>query len=418
MSSPRRRLQHTLPVVISSLGDDAVASVLQRIRLSPGSADGPTFSEAWLQRLINKHPALLPVNDIESAIETLIPLGMEVPTAHGFVDNLYVTPDGVPVVVECKLWRNPEARRKVMEQILDYAHAMTSWSYSELDAAVRKALGADWKPRGQSVFDIVCAQGAVDADDESEFIDALQRNLRSGRMLLLVVGDGIREGTESLAEFLQQHGGFRFSIALVEMAVFQLEKGQFLLQPRILARTLNIERGVVRILDGQSVTLEQATLLSSAASNPQATSLSEEEYFRTLEAAHSETASALKEFVAKASDEGIFLAVAKQSASLKWESPQGRNYTLGSISIKGELITYSVPWGPTQMGKVEIAHEYLRDLGILVNATLRQTPTPEQWHLRIGKDYPPALTALKQSDQWLEKIRLYKRRLLEAEANT
>lgn len=42
---------------------------------------------------------------------------MELPLRSGFLDNLLLTPTGNLVVVECKLWRNFDARRKVFAQI-------------------------------------------------------------------------------------------------------------------------------------------------------------------------------------------------------------------------------------------------------------------------------------------------------------
>ena len=42
-------------------------------------------------------------------------------------------------MVEVKLWGNPEARRKVVAQTLEYATALFKLSYDELEAAVRKA---------------------------------------------------------------------------------------------------------------------------------------------------------------------------------------------------------------------------------------------------------------------------------------
>ncbi len=49
--------------------------------------------------------------------------------------------------------------------------------------------------------------------DEQQFNDALTANLRRGRFLLLIVGDGIREGVEAIAEYLQLHAGLHFSLA-------------------------------------------------------------------------------------------------------------------------------------------------------------------------------------------------------------
>jgi hypothetical protein len=50
-----------------------------------------------------------------------VPICTELNTPAGPIDNFMVSPSGLPVLVECKLWRNPEARREVVSQILDYA---------------------------------------------------------------------------------------------------------------------------------------------------------------------------------------------------------------------------------------------------------------------------------------------------------
>jgi hypothetical protein len=39
--------------------------------------------------------------------------------------------------VETKLWRNPEAHRTVVAQILEYAKNLTSWDYDSVDKAVK-----------------------------------------------------------------------------------------------------------------------------------------------------------------------------------------------------------------------------------------------------------------------------------------
>lgn len=38
----------------------------------------------------------------------------------GSIDNLYLSTGGYAVLVETKLWRNPQARREVLSQTLDY----------------------------------------------------------------------------------------------------------------------------------------------------------------------------------------------------------------------------------------------------------------------------------------------------------
>jgi hypothetical protein len=43
-----------------------------------------------------------------------------------------ITPNGDIAIIETKLWRNPDARRKVIAQILDYANELSKWTYEDM----------------------------------------------------------------------------------------------------------------------------------------------------------------------------------------------------------------------------------------------------------------------------------------------
>jgi hypothetical protein len=79
------------------------------------------FTENWLQELLIVNPNFLPIHEINSTLGKLIPLGREVSVTAGSIDNLYATTEGIICIVETKLWRNPEAHRTVVAQVLDYA---------------------------------------------------------------------------------------------------------------------------------------------------------------------------------------------------------------------------------------------------------------------------------------------------------
>lgn len=241
---------------------------LERAPLDQSGTEG--YSEDWLQDLLYQHPEALPVREIDDAYAELVPICRELNTAAGPLDVFYVTPSGRIVIAEAKLWRNPEARRKVVAQILDYAKELTRWNYETLDAAVRQARRTQGDASG-SLFDVV--QTARHPVDESRFIDAVSRNLRNGEFLLMIVGDGIREGVGSITEFLERHGMMHFTFGLVEMAIYRLPGGGELVQPRVLAQSTIIRRVVVQI-EGATATVaesgpEEAAEQTSATVTPE-----------------------------------------------------------------------------------------------------------------------------------------------------
>ena len=229
--------QLTTPLVLR--GKEAVR--LQRVPFNERS-----FDEDWLQKLLFQHPALIPFHEIEPVFSDSQPVVRELPTPAGPLDLLYINPKGFLTLVETKLWRNPEARRSVVAQIIDYAKEMTRWAYEDLVQALRQAgLKSSQDPLVEMMKDI---EG--EDFEEQRFIDQVSKNLRLGRLLLLIVGDGIQEGVEQMASFLQQAPQLGYQLALLEIGIYREQPGKndlLFVQPRLLARTHEIPRAVVEI---------------------------------------------------------------------------------------------------------------------------------------------------------------------------
>ena len=228
--------QHAPLILIDDAGSRKLPPISMQARAASGGYD-----EAWIRDLVFAHPEAIPVQEIDPSFGPLVPICVELDTrAAGFADALFLNNLGMPTIVECKLWRNPEARREVVGQILDYARALRRWTYAELSREVARA-------RQQQAFDLIAhmrENGHPDID-EAAFVDNVTRHLAKGRMLLLVLGDGIREGVEAIGAYLQEETGLHFSFGLVEAQVYVLEDGRRLLQPRVLVRTVNIVRNLV-----------------------------------------------------------------------------------------------------------------------------------------------------------------------------
>ena len=211
----------------------------------PRVPQGDARREATLRDLIAEHPEILPIHDLDPSYGRLVTVTRELNIPGvGFVDVIMIDEHGRLVVVECKLWRNPQARREVVGQILDYARELSRYSYDDLQRQVSIAT----KRTGNVLYDLACKAGGT--LDEASFVDRVTRDLAAGRFLLIIVGDGITEGTRRIGEYLRDQPGLAFSFGLVEIAEYRaLDAGggeRVLLQPRVLAQTAIIERHVIR----------------------------------------------------------------------------------------------------------------------------------------------------------------------------
>lgn len=233
------------------------------------------IGESFLQEQLHKSPSILPVEEVDNSFAPLLSLGREILS----IDNLFISPGGRITIVETKLWRNPEATRKVVAQVLDYAKRLTSLSYEEFEDTCRSARQPT-PLADKNLFQLVSARFPKQVKSEADFTDATQKNLRNARFLLLVVGDGIKENLENILGLLHQHPQMLFTFGLVEMQIYQSDsiRGR-LIVPHLIAHTHEIVRAVVRVENHADVAIS----VSLPPESPdKSTTLSEQEFLDSV----------------------------------------------------------------------------------------------------------------------------------------
>lgn len=348
------------------------------------------FREDWLQELIFKNPQLLPIEDIESGFSPLISIGREINTAVGPIDNLFISPDGYITIVETKLWRNPEAKREVVGQILDYAKELTAWNYSLLDKEIRKR-----NTSAKGILDMIKENEFIDELDEKIVIDNIDRNLKRGRLLLLIVGDGVRESVEDMVEYLSNSAQLLFTLGLIEIQVYKSVENEndLIVIPNIITRTREITRAVIKIENNATdATVSVSTDFKEETSknSKTRTSISEDDFFDQLEN-HLDDEMALfaKQIILDARDQGYLIDWKQASFSVKLTDPNGSGakVTLFVVARNGG---FYIGWAADQITKLgidnDIAFEFARKTAGLFEGIESK-----------GKDWnkPSSLSALK-----------------------
>ena len=392
--------QYGLPLIVPNFAESPARS-LTRIRFENTGDDG--YKERWIQKLVSCYPNVLPINQIEPAFTPAASICMELPLSSGFVDNLYATPDGDLIIGETKLFRNPEARREVIGQIIDYAKDLSALSYEDLEKAISKAEAPDGSGGHPKLGLYEAVASGREEINEEDFVDAVSRNLERGRFLLLVIGDGIREGTETIAAFLQQHAGMHFTLGLVDLAVFELpsEMGGYLVQPRILARTRMIDRGIVTIENGKPMIGPPLGQTIGSKSVAKRTTISEEKFYEELAANSPTVVPRLKAFIERLEPIGIATDFGQSSMALRWR-PEEERWNLGSIMTSGKVWTDVVNWKADTVGLLNLSHAYLNRLASLVpGAHVKENPKPSAWCVVKGGTYVSVDELLAHEDGWL-----------------
>ena len=403
--------QFVTPVLVR----DGEATPLRRVPL-----DERTFKkERDLQALLFAHPTLIPVGDIEPIFDRLRPLARELRVGSGFIDLVFMNDEGYLTLVETKLWRNPEARRTVVAQIIDYASNLSTWTYDELRQAVLVSRNENAVASSDPLVDL--ARDGDDNMDEREFVDRMNRNLRLGRFVLLIVGDGIHEGVEQMADFLNQTPQLQFTLGLVEMSLYALdpeaEPPEFYVQPRIVARTREVTRAVVEI----KTTVQPDEIHVSVPSAPPKaqsgrTNITESAFLEQLSQSSSpEVVTFAQSVLEQAPAHDLTIEWGEAGPLLKYEDAEtGHSFTFGQLNRMGSLSSTQRLSRRCQKLRLDasIYQDYLDQVAALIPGATRRrfrAPSGKEWEQLATSDSPnkgnpPLATLVTHGPEWFEII--------------
>ena len=134
--------------------------------------------------------------------------------------------------MEVKRGSNPEIRRSIVGQVLEYAaHASRTWTAVELRRAFEEAASAQGQNPSELLEGLLHTDGEPDAD---AFWEKVATNLSARRMRLLFVADEIPDPLERVVEFLNEQMP-NIEVLAVEIKQFRGRSTQTLV-PRVLGR--------------------------------------------------------------------------------------------------------------------------------------------------------------------------------------
>lgn len=147
------------------------------------------------------------------------------------VDHLFVTRNGVPVLVELKRAVDTRLRREVVGQMLDYAANGTAyWQSGRIAESFAKSM-AD---RGLDADEELLKFIGVETRPE-EFWDRVDTHFSAGRIKMVFVADQIPAELARIVEFLNEQ--MRADVRAVELTWFEGADGSTALVPRIIGET-------------------------------------------------------------------------------------------------------------------------------------------------------------------------------------
>lgn len=300
------------------------------------------FDERFIQELLVEHPELLPVAAFRPDIGQLVCIGREVPTRDsGAIDNLYLSTAGYLVVVETKLWRNPQGRREVVSQVLDYVKDIVTRDLDWLES-VWTQFCEDRGYSRQTLLETM-RQASDEELDEGQFVDRVQRAIERGDIIALVVGDGIETRLQQLVSHLcRDSAHLRYSLGLVSLRCYQMPaQNEMLVLPELVQDVEPVQRAYVRIeldeaLAGQaritSVIKEDRNDVTKA--TKKRITMSEDDLYDALaKAVGQKNTDRVRRFIDEVGESGIEPDFKSTAVMLKVPDPNGETFGASLLAI-------------------------------------------------------------------------------------
>lgn len=186
-------------------------------------ADDKGYSgETELQEMLAKYPDLIPIEDLGDDRK---PIKVIVREADN-TDLIGVDEDGNITIVETKLAYNPEVKREVIGQILEYASKLWQSSYEDFDSTIRNIMGEDL----QTLMGAEIGNGEEWSSDD--FRIAVEENLKEGRFALFIIVDAINDELRQTISYINSRCPDVFVLYALELKYFH-EKGVGVILPKL-----------------------------------------------------------------------------------------------------------------------------------------------------------------------------------------
>jgi hypothetical protein len=371
------------------------------------------FQENWLQKIIHKNPQILPIDDIESGFAPLISLGREISTSVGYIDNLYISPNGYLTIVETKLWRNPEAKREVVGQIIDYAKELTNWNFTKLNDGVKNSSQL-YNNNSKGIIELIKDFENIEEHEEYKIIDNIERNLKRGRFLLLIVGDGIRESVEEMVDFLSNTPQIQFTLGLVELQFYKNPnvEGELIAIPNLITRTREITRAIVKIENSTNgnVTIETDFIEEKVKPITARITITEDDFFEQLQQnTDYESAEFAKHILATVKEKGYFVEWRQGAFVAKILDPNGSGSKITLFVTDRKGLFYLMQSGD-QLKRLGMSNEisliYAKNTSELVKGLFPHPNHPDCWnkYATIKEIKPVFAEFMNEVDNYVENI--------------
>lgn len=184
-------------------------------------------NEAALQNILYEAPEVIPIDKLaENVAKPKLFVKEAGLPGSGNTDLIGVDQDGGISIIECKLATNPDIRRKVIGQVLEYAAHLWQMTYEQFDNICSRAEGWGEKRLADAMRDVM--EETNEPWSEEDFRHKVSSTLERGDFRLVIAVDALSDELRRIIQFLNTRSDPAPRIYALEMRQFATSEFQLL----------------------------------------------------------------------------------------------------------------------------------------------------------------------------------------------
>jgi hypothetical protein len=183
--------------------------------------------EEQFESIIEHYPNALPISEINPLAKVAVPIGRQVTVGNNSLDLLFLDDTGSLLAIECKLIQNPEARREVVAQVIEYGMTIEKdWDVEKVRAiADGYLLGKNLEGGVIGHLNRALEQAGYPSVPEKSLIQKLRSKFK--RPYLVVAGNRLDQRALVLSDYLKKK--IKLPIVCTEFRRYKVGETQFIL---------------------------------------------------------------------------------------------------------------------------------------------------------------------------------------------
>jgi len=185
-------------------------------------------NEKELQDLIQKYPAILdPIAEMNRLGSSLMILSREFGVQAGAIDLLACDIDANIYLIETKLAENPQLRRTVIGQVIEYASNLRDLPFEHFKIRCETFLGQSL----DNVVEMWLSKMVSEQDEDlttTDFLKQLRKNLFEGQICVVVITNKINFEIQRLFNYLDETTRDKLNFLVLEVNKYNLAENSYL----------------------------------------------------------------------------------------------------------------------------------------------------------------------------------------------